>query len=200
MSEPLRRTPDWDQLKEADFFQIVDLPGEISLSRASPAEKKIKFIRTIALLLPLGGALLGFMFFPVGLIICVPIALVFSAVWYFGVYLSAKAGLKGFADRVIFTADRIYFYTGDHEHGSLRREALQQIVPDRNKGGMRSHKFLADTGYTWAFPMSSETEHLLMNNILMAAFKQPVHLDGLEETSGTARVAETTAAPQISGL
>ncbi len=200
MSEPLHRTPEWDRLKRSGFFQIRDEPGRITVFRVSPAKEKMEQMKSIAIVAPLAGTALGFVAGFGGMIFGLILGLVLGAACFFGTYMPAKKRIDRFADRVIFAASDVYFYTGKEEQGSLPREALQQIVPDQDEFKLRSHKFLSDVGYIWAFPMSTETEHLLMNNILMAAFKQPVHLDLMKHEAPAARVVEMSAAPQISGL
>ncbi len=96
------------------------------------------------------------------------------------------------AHKVEFNAERVEFYGlfGGHV-GGLPREAMQQIAVERTKSEKHPvtfHHFLADTGYMPAFPTRQERNALVRNNLLMAAYAQPVHLDlaAYRPTYGTA--------------
>jgi len=201
MNEQLHRTPEWDRLKGSGFFQVEDRPGQIALGRASPYEKKMDNLMLFAVGFPAALVVVGLMMGGIwgAFGAALPAALFFGITYFISIQ-PGKAFARSCADMVIFTPHAVYFRRGTENLGQLPREAMQQIVPDQDKQLVRSHKFLSDVGYIWAFVGSGENEHLLMNNILMAAFKQPVHLDLMDQAPSPASVMDMTAAPQISGL
>lgn len=198
----MHRTPEWARLKSAGFFQIEDRPGEIILTRVSPQKRTLNILTMVAVGFPVAAFLLGLVGGFWGACGAGFSAALFGAILFFVGVLPAKRRLEQFADGVIFTPHDVFFLRGDRDFGSLPRDSMQQIAPDQDGHQTRSHKFLADVGYVWAFAGSGPSEQLLMNNILMAAFKQPLHLDVMEAAPAQQAAPDVTAyaAPQITGL
>jgi hypothetical protein len=190
----LIRTDDWDRLKRSGYLLIDDQPGRITATgkkagRDAIRKFKMIFVMTVALgFLPavfgnFGAAILG------GIVMTILASLTSGLM-----LISIRNRFAEFADKVVFTPTEVEFYRGRKSLGMLPRPALQQILADKDKHGLRYHRFIADVGFGSAFPSTDETEHVIINNILMAAFGQPVHLDGMNAVPVH---AVDDAAPQI---
>lgn len=178
MTNQLNRTPEWARLKNAGILSVVDEPGRITVSRVSPGEQMLKTWQTLTWTVPVGLLVLGLVFGGiVGIFVALPTIIIWLCLTLFCRVLPGKERLDRFADRVVFTPEKLYFFRGQEMRYVLPREALQQIVCEKDDYGLRSHMFVADIGWMSAFPMSDATEQLLINNILMAAYRQPIHLD-----------------------
>ncbi len=194
MPDHLQRTDDWLRLSRSGLFEVEDLPGKITLRRVSPGWKQVGWWQLIALGAPVIGAISDHNGTMEDAHIGAFCGGFFSLVFLFCLILPGRYRLGKYADRVVFTPTEVHLYKGARRHRILDRHGLQQIVPDQDHHGLRYHMFVSDTDWVSAFAMSDPTEQTLMNNILMVAFNQPLHLDLLTVSRGT------TAAPNISGL
>lgn len=185
MTRPLNlhRTPEWGRLKQAGFFKIDDQPGAITLS---VAPTPVFVCIALAAVFGIGPLLLS----P----FLLPLSLAFGGLFVWGAYKNMRHGYK-----VRFGPDELTFYGpfGDR-HGVLPREAMQQIavkeIDEKRHGCV--HEFIADMGWKRAFFVQGETKAAVQNNVLMAAFAQPVHLDlleGLQPDSAALRAGDAFA-------
>lgn len=192
----MHRTAEWPRLRDCGFLLIHDQPGRITAYMEKPGKRQIRTC------LAIGAGFIGFGLMPAlnghvvtGMVCGVVMALL--ACLIFGpVIVAIMTRMSGFADRVVFMPEEIEFYIGKRKWGTLPREAMQQILADKDQHGLRYHRFIADTGYCSAFPGVDETNHLIVNNVLMSAFGQPVHLDGVAVIAHE----QANIAPQIEGL
>lgn len=195
MRDHLNRSGDWLRLKNAGMLAVRDEPGQIMVSRVSPLEKAYGNMMLFVLGFPLGAMVLGMVGGIWGALAGGLTASLVSGILFFCGVIPAKMRLAKFADCVAFTPDAVYFFRKTKLFYKLPREGMQQIVADV-EGRLRYHRFIADVGYVCAFPLTDETDQLLTNNILMAAFNQPVWLDDKINIAAPCDFAS----PEIKGL
>ncbi|MBQ8106019.1 MAG: hypothetical protein IJ127_24475 [Afipia sp.] len=65
---------------------------------------------------------------------------------------------------------------------------MQQIMVQENNRRAFGSQFVSDTGWIAAFTDPSKTRATLKNNLLMAAYRQPVHLDAVGRPAASVRV------------
>lgn len=168
------RTPDWPQLRDSGLFDVIDQPGLIVVKQ--PARDMVRMKR--ALLIAWGFVV----FFPLLLGPVAWLASLFMLAPFLGWFTwKAIQGIHRCPLEVRFTPDSIEFYKlGGKFDGRLERRAMQQIVPRKDERKAYRHRFIAEDGWHTAFTDPSEMNATLKNNLLMAAFRQPVHLDTMD--------------------
>ena len=163
----LHRTPEWGRLKRTGFFKIEDRPGEIVVSKGAwPVFVGGGMVLASCLPLLFSHWML-------------PLTVGFGGIWAWATLRTLSHGYK-----VRFTPDELVFYGPlGVRQGSLQRVAMQQIAvktTDEKRDDF-CHEFIADTGWMQAFWGRGKTRGSVQNNVLMAAFAQPIHLDLLRE-------------------
>lgn len=177
------RTPEWGRVSRSGFLSVSDQSGEINVSGAPPLLKPVRLLLGIialgvaALSLPLSIGDSGWL-------VIGGVAAIIAAIYlwpYWSYYWSC-------AYRVRFVPAGVEFFNlfGVRIH-ALERAAMQQIAVEGRpyqKGkdvpsNLHFHVFYADDGYVSALPQKNERNALMRNAILISAFQQPVHLDGL---------------------
>lgn len=192
----LHRTDDWPRLRNSGFVQVGDYPGRIVIHREKAGRAQIDTCKALFLAAVVFGLTPAINGHYVTAIFSGMAMALFGGLIFGMVILSIKSRMRRYADTVIFTPTDVEFFSGKTCFGSLPRQGMQQIVADKDHHGLRHHRFIADVGYISAFPTQGATDHLIVNNILMSAFGQPLHLDGMEGPTH-----ETDApAPQVVGL
>lgn len=211
MIEPmtgLNRTEEWHRLVRTGYFHITDLPGEITVANKGG-------IHSLPWKIWLPGYV-GATLLVLALLNLNTLAALFMAL--FGIALLARSGpvfaieawklFHGRAAKAVFTPEGVVFYgRGGRQVNALRRESLQQIaleeVESKRVQGF-CHTFVADTGWMKAFPAHvGKHEATIRNNLLMAAFAQPLELDLYADVEGSPYIETlliVDGAPQITGL
>ncbi|MEI9904452.1 MAG: hypothetical protein WDN06_11115 [Asticcacaulis sp.] len=198
----LNRTAEWPRLKNSFILPVEDQPGKIVITNSIEATAVIMMglqaigavITVIALIWMIAAHdVMSYIFF----VICLGVLLRTGVTLYWPLYLTV-------AHKVEFNSERIEFYGLFANHmGGLAREAMQQIAVEKTKSEKHAvtyHHFLADSGYMPAFPSRREQDALIRNNLLMAAFGQPLHLDTMPEMTVANDVRPASSAPQINDL
>lgn len=178
------RTAEWGRVSRSGFLSVTDEAGEIVVRSLPPI---ILPLRLALGLLSLAGALY-----------CLPfgllgdqgaLAISGGAAAYAALMLWLYAQLYlGYAYAVRFRAEEIVFCNAiGMQIGFIERAAMQQIaveaVPyqqskDAPAKHLQMHVFYSDSGFISAMPQTNERHALMRNNVLISAFRQPVHLDG----------------------
>lgn len=166
------RTADWPRLMASGFLKVADEGDQITVSSGLPRSAWGLFV--VAGLIYLAGfAAMGFAA-AVGLFIWLFILI---PLWQFYVRFGRSAY------RVRYGAEALEFFGPvGNRLGYLRREAMQQIAVEEEKTKARDgretslfyHWFYSDNGYIPAFPQENARTATMRNNLLMAAFAQPV--------------------------
>ena len=180
MNSALNRTADWHRLRSTNFFTIEDEPGAITLSKRTHTRKFLVGFVGFVWLLPvvLGGGS------AIGVAVGTFMALILGFPMFF-----ILLGLMGYASKVRFTPDGVEFFgSSGRSKGFLAREAMQQIAVETDSRQLHFHRFIADDGYCSAFIGNNKTDALLMNNIILAAFAQPLELDLVQRATARAAV------------
>jgi hypothetical protein len=176
------RTSDWARLSESTLFDIEDRPGLIVVRQAARDMRQVKRVLwgfwAFVLLFPLLFGLAAWIvsMFTLGLF----------AAWF---TRNVLRGLKAQPLEVRFLADRLEFYQlGGKRQAVLHRDGMQQISVQENNRRAFGSQFMSDIGWIMAFTDPSKTRAILKNNLLMAAYRQPVHLDAMGRAAAPRRV------------
>lgn len=167
MQSLLNRTEEWPRVSRARFFKIDDRPGEITITKSGYGFWVCMAFGAAFMVVPVLLQNIGFY---VG--------------WLFAPFFFwAAIQNLGHGHKVRFTPERLFFYGPlSNPIGTLDRVAMQQIMvkevqTKKGPSGRFYHQFIADTGWMSAFYCKGETLAAIQNNVLMAAFAQPLELD-----------------------